>query len=360
MSSEASVFISWSGERSQSVAEKLRSWLPYVIESPSYWLSSRDLQDGRRWATELAERLEVSHFGILVVTPENSSSPWLLFEAGALSKGIQAGRVLPYLVAIKKAALEGPLSQFQALVANKEGTRRLVESIRTALPTSPEKAVIQKRFDMFWPELASELADIIERPMPNSSEGSPSQEEQNDIAVLRGELAETTTLIRQLVSSLTSPAAASNKPIRELAGTDLHLLEGPWLGEEEGTHLYARVIDGQLVAPYCYGGNDELTAEYYDWKKVGDYWFTRYRWFDRSISGFAFYKLETSDKLVGMWWYRDDAPNEMSTFEDLDGKVRSRGHQAVWIRKRKLRPPKWVQEYFQKAEEGALRKKKTQ
>ncbi len=346
MNNEARVFISWSGERSQRVAEKLRSWLPLLIESPEYWISSRDLTDGRRWAAELSECLEVSRFGILVVTPENSSSPWLLFEAGALSKNIQEGKVLPYLVGMEKKELTGPLSQFQALVANKEDTRRLVESIRSSLPKHPDKAVIDKRFDMLWTELESVLVAAIKLQQLESEGIDSLHAKQNDISDLRGELIEAKTLIRQLVNSLTPTTVKNNylEPDRDVR--DLHLLEGSWFGHQGDSHLYAQIIDGQLYAPYCYGADNELTAEYYNWKKVGVYWFARFRWFKENISGFSFYKYEKPDQLIGLWWYDDDIQAKVSTFEALDGEARSRGKRGVWIKQPDRRTPKWAQDFF--------------
>lgn len=122
MSTKRSIFISWSGDIGRCVAEALHSWLPFIVESPQYWIASRDAQDGGRWIIELTKRLESSHFGIIVVTPENISSSWQMFEAGALSKNTEQSIIVPYLVALDKKSLSGPLSQFQALIANKEHT----------------------------------------------------------------------------------------------------------------------------------------------------------------------------------------------------------------------------------------------
>ncbi len=357
MSTEESVFISWSGDRSKGVAEKLRDWLPCII-SARYWVSSRDLPDGKRWVSELSRRLEDSHFGIIVVTPENRSSPWLLFEAGALSKNIKEGRVVPYLVSLEKGALEGPLKQFQALAANKNNTLRLVESIRLVLPNSEEKEVIKKRFNLFWPEFEFELTKVLEQPPPNSSTTNSPRKEPDDVAGLRDELAEIGILIRQLVKSFPSATTTCHKPTDKRANKDLVLLEGPWWGHGTNSHLYIKVIDGKIVAPYCYMNNHELTGEYYDWKKIGDYWFARYKWFKNNIHGFSFYKLERPGKLAGMWWYDHDMPIEVSTFEEIDDKTRSRGHYLVWTKEPTRHTPKWAQDFFQKTEEGTLRKKK--
>ena len=80
------VFISWSGERSRSIAEALREWLPDVIQAVKPWLSAEDIDKGARWSSDLAHELEDAHVGVICLTPENLEEPWIHFEAGALSK----------------------------------------------------------------------------------------------------------------------------------------------------------------------------------------------------------------------------------------------------------------------------------
>ena len=93
------IFLSWSREDSLQVAKILKSWIPLTIEGPRLWLSSQDSPEGARWSPELAIRLDECNFGILVITPTNIQSPWLMFEAGALSKNFEEGKVIPYLIA---------------------------------------------------------------------------------------------------------------------------------------------------------------------------------------------------------------------------------------------------------------------
>jgi TIR domain len=59
------VFISWSGERSQILAQALREWLPMVLQSVDPWLSQADIEAGERWAEKIAKELEGCNFGIL-------------------------------------------------------------------------------------------------------------------------------------------------------------------------------------------------------------------------------------------------------------------------------------------------------
>ncbi|CAC9976768.1 hypothetical protein [Flavobacterium panici] len=51
------VFISWSGERSKKVAELLDDWLQCVIQAVNPWMSSKDIDRGALWFTEINDQL---------------------------------------------------------------------------------------------------------------------------------------------------------------------------------------------------------------------------------------------------------------------------------------------------------------
>ena len=76
------VFLSWSGEKSQRVAIALREWLPAVINELDPFVSAKDIAAGARWLAEIADQLDSTSFGIVCVTQENQTAPWLNFEAG--------------------------------------------------------------------------------------------------------------------------------------------------------------------------------------------------------------------------------------------------------------------------------------
>lgn len=80
------VFLSWSGDASHSVAKRLSQWIEDMLHVVDPWVSSGGLQKGSMWFDELQRILGETRIGILCVTAENVKSPWLLFEAGALSK----------------------------------------------------------------------------------------------------------------------------------------------------------------------------------------------------------------------------------------------------------------------------------
>lgn len=154
------VFISWSGERSQALAQALRGWLPLVLHYVEPWLSEADVAAGERWAQEVAKELDASNFGVICVTPENVAAPWVLFEAGALAKSMQGARVIPLLFNLEFSDITGPLAQFQAKKVEKGGLAEVVQSInQTAEPAIPEDRANQL-FTALWPEFENQLASI--------------------------------------------------------------------------------------------------------------------------------------------------------------------------------------------------------
>jgi hypothetical protein len=70
--------------------------MPDVLFMAEPWLSAEDIEKGAKWNQVVSGELEKSNFAIICLTPENLGAPWLLFEAGALSKRPES-RVCTYL-----------------------------------------------------------------------------------------------------------------------------------------------------------------------------------------------------------------------------------------------------------------------
>jgi TIR domain len=165
------VFLSWSGERSKVAAHALRQWLPDVIQAIEPWMSSEDIDAGARWGSEVTNQLAETRCGIICLTKDNQIAPWVLFEAGALSKTIEKTYVIPYLIDLEPSdILPGPLTQFQAKRANKPETLDLVRTLNGALikeefdkPLPDEQ--VNRMFERCWNELETQLKDL---PAPAS------------------------------------------------------------------------------------------------------------------------------------------------------------------------------------------------
>jgi hypothetical protein len=162
------VFISWSQERSLLVAKALCHWIPHVIQPAKPWMSS-SIDAGARWGVEVARELATARLGIICVTSDNLSEPWLMFEAGALSKTFDDQTfVCPYLLDVRPVDLKGPLAQFQAKQAMvKEHTYGLMLTINRALgEAGVEEALVEHAFEINWPELETKLKEIPPLPGP--------------------------------------------------------------------------------------------------------------------------------------------------------------------------------------------------
>ncbi len=157
------IFLSWSGEQSKKVAETLKIWLPSVIQSLKPFYSSTDIQKGKRWDNELSKTLNETEFGIIILTEENRTAPWIMFEAGALAKNIETGRVCTFLFDIKDTDVVGPLSSFQNTKSTKKDILKLLEDINETLGANKiSKEVLNRVFEKMWPDLEGELKKNLE------------------------------------------------------------------------------------------------------------------------------------------------------------------------------------------------------
>lgn len=198
------VFISWSGEASHKVAKALYEWLPVVLQSVKPFISSEDLPKGGRWVADLSGELEKDSFGILCLTPSNLVAPWVLFEAGALSKSVGDGQVAPFLVGVKPSELPSPLTQFNAVNANKEDFKKLVRAINESAPTELVAADrIDRAIDACWSKIEAELENAAEPPAPAVEKGA--KHDGGSLERFDAILQELLTLNRGQSSLLSSP-----------------------------------------------------------------------------------------------------------------------------------------------------------
>jgi hypothetical protein len=158
------VFVSWSGERSKAAALGLKSLLEDTFAEGVDVFISDHIDAGETWVLRLESELEQSQFGVLCLTQENFHAPWLLFEAGAISKKFGSARVAPYLIdELPPAADRSPLSRFQHVKADREGTFRLVKSINAVRESPQVNDRLERLFNKWWPDFEQTLKAL---PIP--------------------------------------------------------------------------------------------------------------------------------------------------------------------------------------------------
>lgn len=154
------VFISWSGSKSGEIAEILHDWLKQALHFVNPYFS-KNLTKGARWTSDVIDHLEKAHIGLIITTPENLSSKWITFEAGALSKQIANARVCPILFLVESQDIEGPLSQFQMAKFSKKDFFKVFKMVNDeAGDTGLEEPFLTKVFDQWWPSLEEQVAKV--------------------------------------------------------------------------------------------------------------------------------------------------------------------------------------------------------
>lgn len=204
-------------------------------------------------------------------------------------------------------------------------------------------------------QLKQRVIDTIDeiKNNPQSSElvrsirGSSVQGVEEELKELKGMVGQLFTVLGPAVPQTGSDSA------EKVTQHELTRFEGAWINRETDTHMYIRVINDQLVAPYCFGHNDELTGAYYDWSKAGDYWFVRYSWVSEDISGFAFVKPVTNDLITGFWWMSEDS-TDVPDAPDMSWEywALENNKSGVPLRLERVADedvPIWAEEYFQQS-----------
>ena len=161
------IFISWSGDRSKAIAAAFKEWIPAVVQAVRPYYSPSDIDKGSRWSAEISKELEASLVGLICLTKENLNAPWLLFEAGALSKSLEKSRVCPMLFGLEPSDLSGPLVQFQATPFSKDEVHKLIRTINQQLESNAlDTKVLDSVFEKWWPELDQKIKLVMEKTVP--------------------------------------------------------------------------------------------------------------------------------------------------------------------------------------------------
>jgi hypothetical protein len=241
------IFISWSGERSKALAASLKEWLPSVLQYVQPWMSSSDINSGERWSSVIATQLQETNFGILCVTKENLEAPWLLFEAGALAKSMQEGRVIPLRLDVEPSEIAGPLEQFHSEKADAEGVKKLLTSLNSSWTTPVADDVLQNVFDPMWAVLQKKIDAIPASESTHKKSRSHAEVLEDVVSTVRNmdirlrDSIDDDPFIRRKFRRRMHPGmimelthfigARRNDPIQLLVSASLFKEELPWLYE---------------------------------------------------------------------------------------------------------------------------------
>jgi len=180
------VFLCWSGASSHKIALALHGFLGDVIQDLKPFLSSETIRKGQRWELEIGKRLSDTNYGIVCLTKDNLTAPWILFESGALAKNLTEGRVTALLAGIQSTDVINPLSQFQHARADRSEIFKLLNDLNELLPAERrlEADRLARAFDIFWPPFEKRLIEALASAGTPKSRAAPPRDAQDMVSEL--------------------------------------------------------------------------------------------------------------------------------------------------------------------------------
>lgn len=217
------IFISWSGNRSRAVAELLSDWIKCVLQASEPWISTRHIDRGSLWFSEINERLKEISVGIVCLTQENKDKPWILFESGALAKGLTGSRVCTFLVDLQPHDLTDPLAQFNHTKPNRDGVWELVRTLNMCLESKAlEERVLEKAFEVYWPIFERGFAEALAEHEPEKpAKPRPKEDVLMEILSATREMSKRITALeegagRSFRIPISTPVLHSGKDIQKI------------------------------------------------------------------------------------------------------------------------------------------------
>lgn len=221
------VFISWSGERSKAVAELLDWWLQCVLQRVTPWMSQKDIDRGSMWFSELTDQLKGTTIGVVCLTKDNLDKPWILFEAGALAKGLTSSRVCTLLIDLEPADISDPLAQFNHARPDRDGVYLLVRTLNKSLGEDAlQEKVLDQVFETYWPQFQEAFDKALEDHPAGKAQ--PKRKESDMVAEILGAVRSLDRRMRSMESgrnderlmSQNHVSAADRMELRKLGITD--------------------------------------------------------------------------------------------------------------------------------------------
>jgi hypothetical protein len=182
------IFICWSTNRGLQFAEATQRWITGIFADRVQATLSVNIEKGAVWFEELSEALRQARVGLICLTAEAVTSPWIHFEAGILAKTLHEDvrqpattnqstqlRIFPFLNGVELGALKGPLSAYQTTsAADKDDAWRLIETVLSVLvtdraasgaagtsePEPPSRKTVHRRFEETWDAFQADLRKI--------------------------------------------------------------------------------------------------------------------------------------------------------------------------------------------------------
>ena len=220
---------------------------------------------------------------------------------------------------------------------------------------TPESAVEIERYKIRIEEQAKTIVQLQNRDIASTTNHLLIQKEYRQREIQSAEQAATIAELRRSndqFHSMLGPLVSKMETFpKSSTPWNPSTYEGAWINVETESHMYFKNIDGQLVAPYCYASNTQLSGVYHDFRldPSGEYVFARFDWIHETIAGFAFLKPVSEDFLSGAWWYDHEKTANINQMPPL-----SSGWSSQVRRLPNQKTPAWAEKFFELVKKHGL------
>jgi hypothetical protein len=257
------IFVSWSGKRSKAVAELMSDWLKCVIQASQPWISTRDIDRGAIWFSEISDKLKDVSVGVVCLTQENKNKPWILFETGALAKGLTTNRVCTFLVDLNPEDLQDPLGQFNHTTPDKSSVWALARTINDCLNEKAlDERILEQVFETYWPQFNEKFQLALKENQPE--EIVPPRSEQDMLGEILNHTRGLSNRVRSLESELNyrSNSNSLNKKInfdKRVKSKILDMLES---GKYTKDQIADSLVDYDMPDSYAQDLVEKMSINY--------------------------------------------------------------------------------------------------
>lgn len=199
------IFISWSGATGKRIARKLREVVGAFVHVDNIFMAEIDINKGAPWREELKKYLKESNFGFFILTPDQISSEWMAFEAGAVGVNDGAIHMLPLIFGVAENTIPKYLSEYQFANFTKEDYKILFKELNEK--NDPEyridSSVLSTRFEWLWNSFYPEISEIISEASEEASKLAKGLQQTHPVSGDLQELVKAISSIQELSGFLT-------------------------------------------------------------------------------------------------------------------------------------------------------------
>lgn len=170
----------------------------------------------------------------------------------------------------------------------------------------------------------------------------------SEITTLKKNFSEQFTQLSSVIENLVQQKSIVKNNISQ--PLDLTFFKGCWHWIETQSTFYGKVLNGQLVFPYCYRGNDALIAYFYDLRLIENILVGKFQWIHKkNTRGYIYLNVVDEDTLKGGWWYDEDISKQNINNYWLEQDNIMNMNKISMIRKKNINDcdfPKWVKDFM--------------